>query len=115
MQGEPGKPANLAVDRCSSGQVVRLLRPEFLYQGTPLMANGVLYVTAGTRRAVVNVRRRSPLVSDFVGGIRNSAGVRRSAFVVFAGIAVATIAASLALIVGRLTGYPDIVKRVIGI
>lgn len=28
-------------------------RPEFQYQGTPLMVNGVLYVTAGTRRAVV--------------------------------------------------------------
>ncbi len=28
-------------------------RPEFQYQGTPLMVNGVLYVTAGTRRAAV--------------------------------------------------------------
>ena len=28
-------------------------RPEFQFQGTPLMVNGVLYVTAGTRRAVV--------------------------------------------------------------
>jgi quinoprotein glucose dehydrogenase len=28
-------------------------RPEFQYEGTPLMANGVLYVTAGSRRAVV--------------------------------------------------------------
>src|SRR5262244_2581150 len=28
-------------------------RPEFQYEGTPLMANGVLYATAGTRRAVV--------------------------------------------------------------
>ena len=28
-------------------------RPEFNFQSTPLMVNGVLYVTAGTRRAVV--------------------------------------------------------------
>ena len=28
-------------------------RPEFNYQSTPLMANGVLYTTAGTRRSVV--------------------------------------------------------------
>jgi quinoprotein glucose dehydrogenase len=28
-------------------------RPEYNYQGTPLMVNGTLYVTAGTRRAVV--------------------------------------------------------------
>jgi quinoprotein glucose dehydrogenase len=28
-------------------------RPEFNYQSTPLMVNGVLYTTAGTRRAVV--------------------------------------------------------------
>jgi quinoprotein glucose dehydrogenase len=28
-------------------------RPDFLYQATPLMVNGVVYVTAGTRRAVV--------------------------------------------------------------
>src|SRR5206468_3923239 len=28
-------------------------RPEFNLEGTPLMANGVLYATAGTRRAVV--------------------------------------------------------------
>src|SRR5262244_3497258 len=28
-------------------------RAEFQYEGTPLMANGVLYATAGTRRAVV--------------------------------------------------------------
>jgi len=28
-------------------------RPEFLFEGTPLMANGVLYATAGSRRAVV--------------------------------------------------------------
>jgi quinoprotein glucose dehydrogenase len=28
-------------------------RPEFNYQSTPLMVNGVLYVTAGSRRAVV--------------------------------------------------------------
>jgi quinoprotein glucose dehydrogenase len=28
-------------------------RPEFQFQGTPLMVNGVLYTTAGTRRAVV--------------------------------------------------------------
>ncbi len=28
-------------------------RPEFNYESTPLVANGVLYVTAGTRRAVV--------------------------------------------------------------
>src|SRR5216110_1490208 len=28
-------------------------RPEFKLEGTPLMANGVLYATAGTRRAVV--------------------------------------------------------------
>src|SRR5687768_6657521 len=27
-------------------------RPEFNFQSTPLMANGVLYTTAGTRRAV---------------------------------------------------------------
>ncbi len=30
-------------------------RPEFLFQGTPLMANGVLYVTGGTRRAAVAI------------------------------------------------------------
>jgi quinoprotein glucose dehydrogenase len=29
------------------------LRPEFNFEGTPLMANGVIYSTAGTRRAVV--------------------------------------------------------------
>ena len=28
-------------------------RPEFQYEGTPLMVNGVLYATAGSRRAVV--------------------------------------------------------------
>src|SRR6202023_2790745 len=28
-------------------------RPEFNFEGTPLTANGVLYSTAGTRRAVV--------------------------------------------------------------
>ena len=28
------------------------LRPEFQYEGTPLIANGVLYATGGTRRAV---------------------------------------------------------------
>src|SRR5579862_9767990 len=28
-------------------------RPEFNFEGTPLMANGVVYSTAGTRRAVV--------------------------------------------------------------
>src|SRR5262245_30588453 len=28
-------------------------RPEFQFEGTPLMANGVLYSTAGTRRAVI--------------------------------------------------------------
>ena len=28
-------------------------RPEFQLEGTPLMANGVVYATAGTRRAVV--------------------------------------------------------------
>jgi quinoprotein glucose dehydrogenase len=28
-------------------------RPEFNFQGTPLMVNGVIYTTAGTRRAVV--------------------------------------------------------------
>ncbi len=28
-------------------------RPEFQYEGTPLMANGILYATAGSRRAVV--------------------------------------------------------------
>src|ERR1700682_5400303 len=28
-------------------------RPEFNYQGTPLMVDGVVYATAGTRRAVV--------------------------------------------------------------
>jgi len=28
-------------------------RPEFNFQGTPLMVNGVLYITAGTRRAAV--------------------------------------------------------------
>src|SRR5207249_2248773 len=27
-------------------------RPEFQYEGTPLMANGILYATGGTRRAV---------------------------------------------------------------
>jgi quinoprotein glucose dehydrogenase len=28
-------------------------RPEFMFEGTPVMANGVLYTTAGSRRAVV--------------------------------------------------------------
>src|SRR5258708_2695563 len=28
-------------------------RPEFNLEGTPLMANGVVYATAGTRRAVI--------------------------------------------------------------
>ena len=28
-------------------------RPEFMFESTPVMANGVLYTTAGTRRAVV--------------------------------------------------------------
>ena len=28
-------------------------RPEYQYESTPLMVNGVLYTTAGTRRAVV--------------------------------------------------------------
>ncbi|MGE4053461.1 MAG: pyrroloquinoline quinone-dependent dehydrogenase, partial [Vicinamibacterales bacterium] len=30
-------------------------RPEFNLQSTPLMANGMLYTTAGTRRAVVKL------------------------------------------------------------
>ncbi len=30
-------------------------RPEFNFEGTPLMANGVIYSTAGTRRAVVAI------------------------------------------------------------
>src|SRR5437879_8093946 len=30
-------------------------RPEFNFEGTPLMANGVVYSTAGTRRAVVAI------------------------------------------------------------
>src|ERR1700730_15732132 len=30
-------------------------RPEFNYEGTPLMANGVVYSTAGTRRSVVAI------------------------------------------------------------
>ena len=30
-------------------------RPEFQYQGTPLMVNGRLFVTAGTRRAAIAV------------------------------------------------------------
>ncbi|MFA5907979.1 MAG: PQQ-binding-like beta-propeller repeat protein [Vicinamibacterales bacterium] len=30
-------------------------RPEFQFQGTPLMVNGVLYVTGGTRRAAVAI------------------------------------------------------------
>src|SRR4029450_2118686 len=30
-------------------------RPEFQYEGTPLMANGILYATAGSRRAVVAI------------------------------------------------------------
>src|SRR6266850_4641867 len=28
-------------------------RPEFQFEGTPLMVNGILYSTAGTRRAVI--------------------------------------------------------------
>src|SRR4029453_10562485 len=28
-------------------------RPEFMFEATPIMANGVLYSTAGSRRAVV--------------------------------------------------------------
>src|SRR6185369_7353703 len=28
-------------------------RPEYQFEGTPLMVNGILYSTAGTRRAVV--------------------------------------------------------------
>jgi quinoprotein glucose dehydrogenase len=34
-------------------------RPEFNFQGTPLMVNGVLYVTAGTRRAAVALDART--------------------------------------------------------
>ena len=30
-------------------------RPEYQFEGTPLMVNGVLYSTAGTRRAVVAI------------------------------------------------------------
>ena len=31
-------------------------RPEFQYEGTPLMVNGVMYATGGSRRAVVFLR-----------------------------------------------------------
>src|SRR5687767_13084309 len=34
-------------------------RPEYTFQSTPLMVNGVLYSTAGTRRAVVALDARS--------------------------------------------------------
>src|SRR5215469_15250894 len=30
-------------------------RPEFNFEGTPLMANGIVYTTAGTRRAVAAI------------------------------------------------------------
>src|SRR2546421_9427913 len=30
-------------------------RPEYQFEGTPVMANGVLYATAGTRRAVISL------------------------------------------------------------
>ena len=33
-------------------------QPEFNLQSTPLVANGILYTTAGTRRAVVALMRR---------------------------------------------------------
>jgi quinoprotein glucose dehydrogenase len=34
-------------------------RPEFNFQGTPLMVNGVLYVTAGTRRSAIALDART--------------------------------------------------------
>src|SRR5437899_426362 len=45
-------------------------RPEFQYEGTPLMANGVLYATGGTRRAVFALdpgNRRALLDSQRAG------------------------------------------------
>src|SRR6266498_4699308 len=34
-------------------------RPEYKLEGTPLMVNGVIYATAGTRRAVVALEART--------------------------------------------------------
>ena len=40
-------------------------RPEFKLEGTPLMVNGVVYATAGSRRSAPAVRFQTPAASPF--------------------------------------------------
>ncbi|MGD0136143.1 MAG: pyrroloquinoline quinone-dependent dehydrogenase [Bryobacteraceae bacterium] len=63
--GDLGNTHYSSLDRINAGNFSKLQvawrfktdnlgpRPEFNFEGTPLMANGVIYSTAGTRRAVV--------------------------------------------------------------
>ena len=63
--GDPGHTRYSPLDQINAGNFSKLTvawrfktdhlgpRPEFMFESTPVMANGVLYSTAGTRRAVV--------------------------------------------------------------
>src|SRR5258707_14724640 len=63
--GDTANPRYSALDQINAGNFNNLQmawhfrtenlgpRPEFNLEGTPLMANGVVYATAGTRRAVI--------------------------------------------------------------
>src|SRR5262249_42069867 len=48
-------------------------RPEINFEGTPLMANGVLYATVGTRRAVVAL---NPATGELLWTHREEEGAR---------------------------------------
>src|SRR6185436_9493866 len=48
-------------------------RPEINFEGTPLMANGVLYATVGTRRAVVAL---NPATGELLWTHREDEGAR---------------------------------------
>src|SRR5712671_8210623 len=62
---DPGNTRYSALDQINAGNFNQLEvawrfktdnlgpRPEYQYEGTPLFANGVLYATGGSRRAVV--------------------------------------------------------------
>ncbi len=52
-------------------------RPEYQYETTPLMVNGVLYATGGSRRAVVALRHR---VSCRAAASRTGPTAGRNAF-----------------------------------
>ena len=54
-------------------------RPEYNWESTPLMANGMIYVTAGTRRAVVGLMPRPARCCGCTRNTRGRAVNRRRA------------------------------------